>query len=91
MRTEKDRDSAVYSPTCQSEAQATEDSLLTRTALAVGKVIGMLQYAQEPNIFRLEVDPFNVQDLTPEQFRELKSCCVNHLSHLIPGIEKEEY
>ena len=73
----------------KKQEQAAEDSLLTQTAIAVGKVIGMLQYSRQPNIFRLEVNPFNVQALTPEQFRELKSACVNHLSHLIPGIEKE--
>ena len=32
---------------------------------------------------------FDVRNLTPGQFQELKFACVNHLSHLIPGIEKE--
>lgn len=73
----------------KKKAQAAEDSLLTQTAKAVARVIGMLQHSREPNIFRLEVSEFNSQDLTPEQFRELKCACVNHLSTLIPGIEKE--
>ncbi len=73
----------------KQKEQAETDSLLTQTAVSVGKVIAMLQYSPNPNIFRLEIHPFHVKDLTPEQFRELKSACVNHLSHLIPGIEKE--
>ena len=68
--------------------QAGEDSLLTQTATAVGKVIGMLQVTHQ-RIFRLETDRFDVRDLTSEEFRELKSACANHLAHLISGIEKE--
>ena len=68
--------------------EADEDSLLTQTATAVGKVIETLQYTHQ-KVFRLEVDRFDVRDLTPEEFRELKSACANHLAHLISGIEKE--
>ena len=77
----------------KQKTEAAQDSLLTQTAIAVGKVIGMLQHSPNPNIFRLEVNQFNnqfnVKDLTPEQFQELKFACLNHLTHLIPGIEKE--
>ena len=72
----------------KKKEEASEDSLLTQTATAVGKVIGQLQVTHQ-KVFRLQVDSFNVKDLTPQEFRELKSACVNHLSHLIPGIEKE--
>ena len=68
----------------KKQAQAAEDSLLTQTALAVGKVIGQLNL-EDPT----SLEKFDVRDLTPEQFQELKFACVNHLSHLIPDIEKE--
>ena len=68
----------------KKKAQAAEDSLLTQTAIAVGKVIGQLKL-NRPDTF----DKFDVRDLTPERFQELKFACVNHLTHLIPGIEKE--
>ena len=71
----------------------TEDSLLTQTAIAVGKVIAMLQHSPNTNIFRLEINQFNnqfnVKDLTPDQFQELKFACANHLSELIPELAKE--
>ncbi|MDE0681621.1 MAG: hypothetical protein OXI63_01780 [Candidatus Poribacteria bacterium] len=60
----------------------TDNSLLTQTVIAVGKVIAMLQDSPNPN-------GFVVDNLTPEQLRQLKSACVNHLAHLIPGIEEE--
>lgn len=64
--------------------QAAQDSLLTQTAIAVGKVIGQLKLENPTTL-----EKFDVRDLTPEQFQELKVACVNHLSDLIPGIEKE--
>ena len=64
--------------------QAAENSLLTQTALAVGKAIGQMKLENPTSL-----EKFDVRDLTPEQFQELKFACVNHLSHLIPGIEKE--
>ena len=64
--------------------QATQDSLLTQTVVAVGNIIGQLQL-ECPTSY----EKFDVRDLTPERFQELKFACVNHLSHLIPGIEKE--
>ena len=69
----------------KKKAQAAQDSLLTQTAIAVGKVIEMLKLT-----LPISLEKFDVRDLTPDQFRELKSACVNHLSHLIPGIEKEK-
>ena len=68
----------------EKKEQATQDSLLTQTALAIGKIIEQLQL-ECPTSF----EKFDVRDLTPERFQELKFACVNHLSHLIPGIEKE--
>ncbi len=68
----------------KKKAQAAEDSLLTQTAIAVGKVIGQLKLDRRDTF-----DTFDVRDLTPTQFQELKFACVNHLSHLICGIEKE--
>ncbi|MYC75415.1 hypothetical protein F4X10_06555 [Candidatus Poribacteria bacterium] len=74
----------------KKQAQETdEDSLLTETVIAVGKVIAMLQHTHQ-DIFLLQSDGFDVRNLTPTELRELKSACVNHLSHLIPGIEKEK-
>lgn len=79
----------------KKESQATQDSLLTQTAIAVGNVIAMLQDSPNTNIFGLEINRFqnhfDVKDLTPEELRHLKAACVNHLSHLIPGIETESY
>ena len=69
----------------KKKAQAAQDSLLTQTAIAVGKVIEQLQL-ECPTSY----EKFDVRDLTPGQFQELKFACVNHLSHLIPGIEKED-
>ena len=69
----------------KKKAQAAENSLLTQTAIAVGKVIGQLEL-EHPISFA----KFDVRNLTPGQFQELKFACVNHLSHLIPGIEKED-
>ena len=69
----------------KKQAQETDkDSLLTQTALAVGNVIGQLKLENPTSL-----ETFDVRDLTPEQFQELKFACVNHLSHLIPDIEKE--
>ena len=68
----------------KKQEQAAEDSLLTQTATAVGKVIEQLQL-ECPTSY----EKFNVRELTPERFQEFKFACVNHLSHLIPGIEKE--
>ena len=68
----------------KKKEQASQDSLLTQTAAAVGKVIGQMELENPTSL-----EKFDVRDLTPEQFQELKFACVNHLSHLIPGIEKE--
>ena len=68
----------------KKKAQAAENSLLTQTAIAVGKVIMQLEL-EHP----ISCAKFDVRNLTPGQFQELKFACVNHLSHLIPGIEKE--
>ena len=69
----------------KKQAQKTDqDSLLTQTAIAVGKVIGQLKLENPTSL-----EKFDVRNLTPDQFRELESACVNHLSHFIPGIEKE--
>ena len=69
----------------KKKAQETDqDSLLAQTAIAVGKVIMQLELVS-PN----SPNKFDVRHLTPGQFQELKFACVNHLSHLIPGIEKE--
>ena len=68
----------------KKQAQADKDSLLTQTALAVGNVIGQLKL-ENP----VSLEKFDVRDLSPEQFQELRFACVNHLSHLIPDIEKE--
>lgn len=72
----------------KKQEQAAQDSLLTQTAIAVGKVIGMLQHTHQ-DIFLLQSDGFDVRNLAPTELRELKTACVNHLAHLIPGIEKE--
>ena len=77
--------SKVQEHLSKKKAQETDqDSLLTQTAIAVGKVIGQLEL-EHPISFA----KFDVRNLTPGQFQELKFACVNHLSHLIPGIEKE--
>ena len=69
----------------KKETQETDqDSLLTQTAIGIGKVIMQLELLS-PN----SPNKFDVRHLTPGQFQELKFACVNHLSHLIPGIEKE--
>ncbi len=68
----------------EKKEQASQDSLLTQTAIAVGKAIGQLKLENPTSSSK-----FDVRDLTPEQFQELKFACVNHLSHLIPGIENE--
>ena len=68
----------------KKKEQASQDSLLTQTAVAVGKVIGQMELENPTSL-----EKFDVRDLTPEQFQELKFACVNHLSHLIPGIEEE--
>ena len=66
----------------KKQAQETDqDSLLTQTAIAVGKVIAQLR--------PVSFDTFDMRDLSPDELRDLKSACLNHLSHLIPGIEKE--
>ena len=67
----------------KQETEASQDSLLTQTALAVGNIIGQLQLEHPTSL-----ETFSVRDLTPEQFQELKFACVNNLSHLIPGIEE---
>lgn len=77
----------VKSFTDKKKEQASTDTLLTQTATAIGKVIGQLLTSHHK--FAFMDDRFNVQDLTTEQFQELKTACVNHLTHLIPGIEKE--
>ena len=77
----------VHEHLAKKKTEAAQDSLLTQTSIAVGNVIEQLKLViVDPKTF----DKFDVQDLTPDQFRELKSACVNHLSHLIPGIEKEK-
>ena len=69
----------------KKKAQETDqDSLLAQTAIAVGKVIMQLELVS-PN----SLDKFDPRHLTPGQFQELRFACVNQLSHLIPGIEKE--
>ena len=68
----------------KKQAHANKDARLTQTALAVGNVIGQLKLENPTSL-----ETFDVRDLTPEQFQELKFACVNHLSHLIPDIEKE--
>ena len=68
----------------KKKAQVAQDSLLTQTAIGIGKVIMQLELLS-PN----SPNKFDVRHLTPGQFQELKFACVNHLSHLIPGIEKE--
>ena len=68
----------------KKKTQAAQDSLLAQTAIAVGKVIMQLELVS-PN----SLEKFDVRDLTPGQFQELRFACVNHLSHLITGIEKE--
>ena len=83
-----------YSPVLPSKVEAhlakkhaqaeKENSLLTDIAVAVGKVIMQLELVS-PN----SLDTFDPRHLTPGQFQELKFACVNHLTHLIPGIEKE--
>ena len=75
----------------KQQARAAEDSLLTQTAKAVASVMGQLRYAEDTSSFiRILVDKkFNVNELTTEELREIKCACVNHLTELIPGIEKE--
>lgn len=75
----------------KQKARAAEDSLLTQTAKAVASVMGQLRYAEDTSSFiRILVDKkFNVNELTAEELREIKCACVNHLTELIPGIEKE--
>lgn len=68
----------------KKKEQADKDPLLTQIAIAVGNVIGQL-HLEHPNT----LEKFDVRDLTPVQFQELKFACVNNLSHLIPDIEKE--
>ena len=69
----------------KKKAQETaQDSLLTQTASAVGKVIMQLELVSPTS-----TDTFDPRHLTPGQFQELKFACLNHLTHLIPGIEKE--
>ena len=71
----------------KKQQQAAEASPLTQLATAVGHVIAQFHiYHKQP--FNKN-EPFNVKDLTTEEFRELKSACVNHLTALFPGIEKE--
>ena len=67
----------------KKKAQAAENSLLTQTAIAVGKAIAQLR--------PVSFDTFDVRDLSPDELRDLKSACVNHLSHLIPGIREREH
>ena len=71
----------------KKKQETSQDSLLTQTATAVGKVMGQLLVSRHKYAFM--DDRFDVSDLTDAEFRELKSACINHLSHLIPGIEKE--
>ena len=74
--------SKVQEHLSKKKAQETaENSLLTQTAIAVGKAIAQLR--------PVSFDTFDVRDLSPDELRDLKSACLNHLSHLIPGIEKE--
>lgn len=68
--------------------QPEKNGHLTATAVAVGKVIGALQQTRK-RIFHLQRETFNVQDLTPEEFRELKHACKQHLGHLVPGLDEE--
>ena len=71
----------------KKKTQASQDSRLTQTANAVGKVIGQMLNSQHR--YAITVGRFDVRDLTSDEYRELKAACVNHLSHLIPDIEKE--
>ena len=93
----------------KKKAQETDqDSLLTQTAIAVGKVIMQLELVNRDRRREMSLHPqFNSNsrvnhlfhltrlisllalDLSPDELRDLKSACLNHLSHLIPGIEKE--
>ena len=76
--------SKVEAHLAKKKAQETDqDSLLTQTAIAVGKVIMQLELVS-PN----SLDTFDPRHLTPGQFQELKFACVNHLSHLIPASRK---
>lgn len=68
----------------KKEQETEQNSLLTQTAIAIGNLIGQLQLECPTSL-----EKFDVRDLTPERFQELKFACVNHLSHLIPGIDKE--
>ena len=55
----------------QRKQAKTDNSLLTQTVIAVGKVIAMLQDSPNPN-------RFVVDNLTPVSIcRQLKSACVN--------------
>ena len=73
----------------KKKAQETaENSLLTQTAIAVGKAIAQLR--------PVSFDTFDVRDLSPDELRDLKSACssINHLKvasphDTLPGIEKE--
>lgn len=71
----------------KKKEQVSNDTLLSQTATAVGKIITQLHVSHHKIAFM--DDRFNVQDLTTEQFQALKAACVNHLTELIPGIEKE--
>ena len=53
----------------KKKAQAAENSLLTQTAIAVGKAIAQLR--------PVSFDTFDVRDLSPDELRDLKSACVN--------------
>ena len=56
----------------KKKAQAADqDSLLTQTAIAVGKVIGQMEL-ENPISF----DTFDIRDLSPDELRDLKSACV---------------
>ena len=65
-----------------TDSAETTDALLTETANAVGKVIGQLKLEHPTSL-----EMFDVRDLTPEQFQELKSACANHLSPMIAAQE----
>ena len=64
----------------KKKAQAAENSLLTQTAIAVGKVIAQLR--------PVSFDTFDVRDLSPDELRDLKSACVNHLFTSFPASRK---
>ena len=69
----------------KKETQETDqDSLLTQTAIGIGKVIMQLELLS-PN----SPNKFDVRHLTPGQFQELNLLVSITSAHLIPGIEKE--